>query len=449
MKDIGHLSITAAEGRMMAISTINKKSAALIVAKPTKVLPKSLAQFPWCNWGDNDTHPQDVLKDIKKSTIIPSKLDEKARMLFAGGIEYGYHEMVDNKINFVNLFVPEIENWCINTALHRYLMDACKDLEYFNHIFAEITMTEDKKASGIFTHGAENCRLSWPDKQTGRYNFTYINKDRATITASLENSIAIPTLDAYCNPCAYILADKRHTNYIYPISYSVPGCEHYQIPDWDAVRQSFWLKYSLQIPDYKAKMMDNQISLKYLIEIADWYWTWKYPKFDSEITKRDERIQETFDEINAMLAGTAAAGKSILATFKHDPRNASAMQGIKITAIENKIKDGEYIDDGKMANEHLLYALNFDPALAGQTPGSERGSGSDIRVAYNKYISHILPKALLVLEPLSVISELNGWNAKYAKGMPVIWRFKQTMIATLDTGAQTKPLTQKKETDAI
>ena len=93
--------------------------------------------------------------------------------------------------------------------------------------------------------------------------------------------------------------------------------------------------------------------------------------------------------------------------------------------------------------------MNFDPALAGQTPGSERGSGSDIRVAYNKYISHILPKALLVLEPLSVISELNGWNAKYAKGMPVIWRFKQTMIATLDTGAQTKPLTQKKETDAL
>jgi hypothetical protein len=427
------------------------KTGVLIVGKPSVIIAEKEASFPWCPWGENDSHPQDVLKDVKPSTIIPSKLDEKARMLYAAGVHCGYTTVDDNgKETFHVVHHKDIEAWKRKTAFNRYLMDACKDMEWFNHVFPEIMMGEDKTALGIVTHAAEYCRYAWPNENTGRYDYVYVNKDRATKTASIENSVKIPCLDPYYDPVGFIKADNRKTNYIYPLSYSVPGCEHYQIPEWDAVRKSLWLKYSLDIPDFKSKFMDNQIAVKYLVEIADWYWQWKYPDFDKNEAKRGEYMQETFDEINDMLTGTQAAGKTILTTFMYDKRTGGEMKGIKITAIDNKFKDGQYLDDGKMANEHLLYALNFDPALAGQTPGSERGSGSDIRVAYNKYISHILPKAELILEPMNIISELNGWNEKYAKGNILEWRFKQTMIATLDSGSQMKPvLPSKSESNAV
>lgn len=428
----------------MALARTGNGTGALIIGKPTVVTAEKEASFPWCPWGDNDMHPQDVLKDVKASTIIPSKLDEKARMLYGGGVHCGYTTVDDSgKETFNIIHVKEIEDWKRKTAFNRYVMDACKDMEWFNHVFPEITMNPDKTVKGIVTHGAENCRYSWPNPVTGRYDWVFINKDRATKTATIDNSVKIPCLDPYYDPVGFIRADKRNTNYIYPLSYSVPGCEHYQIPEWDAVRKSKWLKYSLQIVEFKSKLMDNQISVKYLIEIADWFWKWKYPDFDKNEAKKSQYIQETFDEINEMLTGTNASGKSILTTFNHD-RNGNEIKGIKITAIDNKFKDGLYLDDGKMANEHLLYALNFDPALAGQTPGSERGSGSDIKAAYIKYISHILPKAEIILEPMTPISTMNSWDEKYAHGNMVEWRFKLAMIASFENGTQIKQIEEPK-----
>lgn len=219
-----------------------------------------------------------------------------------------------------------------------------------------------------------------------------------------------------------------------------PGCEYYQIPEWNSVRESKWLDYSKAIPEFKMKLMLQQLNADFMIEIADWYWTWKYPDFLTvDISVRNSYVNDTRNEINTHLTGIEAAGKSLMTTFKTDAKVMKELPGVKLTRIDNKLKDGEYLDDGKMANEHLLYALSFDPSLAGQTPGAQGGSGSDMRVAYNKYISLIKPHQDLILEVMNLVSELNGWESKVPGGNKLlVWKFNQALIETQNTGSQMK-----------
>lgn len=410
---------------------------------PTVVTQKKEGAKAWAPWGKDDKHPQNVIKDLKASTIIPSKLDEKARFLYAGGITYGYMDIVDGKRKFIEFYDVEIEKWLVATGFERYLMESSKDLYWFNHVFAEVVLDDSKKVIRVATQAAENCRFEWMNEATGRVDFVYVNKNRSGSVKD-EDTEVIACLDAYDNPAAYILADNRPIrNYILPVSLPSPGCEYYQIPEWDSVRESKWLDYSKAIPEFKMKLMLQQLNIEWHIEIADWYWTWKYPDFlKVDLAKRNSYIAETRDDINKHLTGLEAAGKGLFTTFMTDKTKMAELPGVKISRIDNKLKDGQYLDDGKMANEHLLYALSFDPSLAGQTPGSQGGSGSDKRIAYNIYISLIKPHQDLIVSVMNLVSELNGWHTKVpVKDRLLIWRFNQATIETQNTGTQMKPVT--------
>lgn len=410
---------------------------------PTVVTQKKEGAKAWAPWGKDDKYPQNVIKDLKASTIIPSKLDEKARLLYAGGVTYGYIDIVDGKRTFIEFIDPEIERWLNNTGFNRFLIESAKDLYWFNHIFAELVLDDNKKVIRLATQAAENCRFEWANPNTGRIDFVYVNKNRAGSVKD-EDTVVIPCLDPYDNPVAYMQADNRPIrNYILPLYLPSPGCEYYQIPEWDAVRESKWLEYSKAIPEFKMKLMQQQLNIEWHIEIADWYWTWKYKDFlKVDEPKRKAYIAETRDEINKHLTGLEAAGKGLFTTFMTKEQLMKDLPGVKISRIDNKLKDGQYLDDGKMANEHLLYALSFDPSLAGQTPGSQGGSGSDKRVGYNIYISMIKAHMDLVLEGLKVVTEMNAWHSKVpVPNRLLFWKFNQATIETQNTGMQMKPVT--------
>jgi hypothetical protein len=397
--------------------------------------PAEQEAFTWAPWGTNDDHPQTVIKEIKKSTIVGPKLDLLARFLYAGGVVYG-KVTIDDKGNekFKRAFNPDINKWLRKSGFNRYLIEASKDLVWFYHIFPEIILDDSKKAIGIATQAAENCRFSWANAKTGRSDKILVNKNRALGSPSDKDTKEIPAVDPYYGAVEQILAEKRGKNYIYPISYPVPGCEYYQIPEWNSVRESGWLAFASKIPEYKEKLMTNQISIKYLIRVADWYWEWKYPGFlKMKVQDRDKKVGETLDEINSKLSGTDATGKSIIITDRVLEGKSEVMKGIVIEAVDdNKLKDGKYIEDGKMANEHIIFALNLDHQLAGSPPGGGlgAGSGSDIRVALNKHMAFIKPFQDLLLEPMYLISELNGWKDAEE------WRFANPMVTKLDEGKE-------------
>jgi hypothetical protein len=89
-----------------------------------------------------------------------------------------------------------------------------------------------------------------------------------------------------------------------------------------------------------------------------------------------------------------------------------------------------YIEDSQEASSHILYALNVDGTLIGNSPGKQMGagSGSDKRSAYNIFIlaNRIYQKK--VVTPLNAISTYNGW--KSPTGEKIVFQFKNEMLST-------------------
>ncbi|MGB2434553.1 MAG: hypothetical protein ACPIB5_00450, partial [Flavobacteriaceae bacterium] len=73
---------------------------------------------------------------------------------------------------------------------------------------------------------------------------------------------------------------------------------------------------------------------------------------------------------------------------------------IKITPLQNPLKDGEFLGDNGEASSHILYALDLDPTLKGHTPGAGlgSGSGSDKREAFNMFLTLTNVHQKIILE---------------------------------------------------
>ncbi len=114
------------------------------------------------------------------------------------------------------------------------------------------------------------------------------------------------------------------------------------------------------------------------------------------------------------MAGTDGAGKSIMTITMPDPQNpGNTIKVFTVTAVDDKIKSGLYIEDSQEASSHIYTALQVDPTLSGISPGKQMGagSGSDKRVAFNVFSAlHKFHRDLL-LEVLNLVRDYNGWPA--------------------------------------
>ena len=231
----------------------------------------------------------------------------------------------------------------------------------------------------------------------------------------------VPLIDIYSDPKE--LKEGSDFKYIYPLAYPTEDEIFYPLVDWNTARESGWLEVAQSIPKFKKHLFKNQISMKYLIQVPSWWWEWKYPGFEGKDQKaRKEIIDFEVDKFEKFAKGEEAAGSSMMVTFVSDPRYNKEYQGWKIEPIDNKIKDGIYIEDSNEASSHLLYALSMDPSIIGSQPGSKMGagSGSDKRVAFNIYIDTVKAHQDLILEPLRWIAEYNGWE-------PYTFKFKNSL----------------------
>ena len=184
------------------------------------------------------------------------------------------------------------------------------------------------------------------------------------------------------------------------------------------------------IPEFKKQLFINQLSIKYVIEADIRYWSWKYPDWaEKKESERKGIIAEELDAFEKTMAGTNGAGKSILTVTMPDPQNpGNTIKVFTVTAIDDKIKSGLYIEDSQEASSHIYTALQVDPTLSGISPGKGigAGSGSDKRVAYNAFMATHSFHQDLLLEVLNFIRDYNGWDADLE------FRFLNPQINTAD-----------------
>jgi hypothetical protein len=388
-------------------------------------------------WGEDNNFPQVIIELAEKSTELPALLDWKARAL--QGLEVLPYELFLNpetgKVEEKLIWDEEILDFLDQETFKRYMREASNDFFWFWNVFPELIKNADgSKIAYLGTQDASWCRWGKMNKK-GIIESCFIASSWPD--AKVADAIKLKVVDPY-QPLLVdaVKADSGLKQFIYPISYPSPGKAYYQLAPWDGIRTSKWLDVAFKIPEFKQALMQNQISLKYKIEIPVTYWYSLYPDWDSQKPEFKAEIKkQKLTEINNTLTGQKNAGKSIL-TEVGTTRGGEEIKSWNIVPIDERMKDGMYLEDSQEASAHLMRSLGLDPTLVGNGPGKNMGggSGSDKRVAFNIYVALQRPYRDVILEPLNFIARYNGWKTKYPR---LRFKFTEISIDTLDNTHQT------------
>lgn len=367
-------------------------------------------------WGSDNLRPQNIIKDCRKNAIIPSTISWKAEALWGSGLTFGFEEIEGKQ----TVLVPadkkkylQVYNFVRSRGMRHYTRQASKAYYWWKFIAPEVILSKDRKQiASVASQRPEYCRFKREPKSLKLQNMVIsANWENVVDLKDKDNTSVVPLINAYYNPVEWLQQQKGH-KYIYPFIDHSPGTVYYPEAEWHSVRESGWLKVVESIPQFKAALFKHQVTIKYLIEVSTWWWNQTYPGFDNFPTEKKKQIMA--DELNNFtnfMTGNENAGKALMISYQSDPTTGKDYSGWKITAIDNKIKDGIYIEDSQEGNSHLMYALGVDPVLKGFAPGGKMASGgSEKRVAWNNYLMSIKSHQDDILEVVEFIRDYNGWD---------------------------------------
>lgn len=390
-------------------------------------------------WGPKNDFPQMINELIEKNPIIGRTLDDKVCMAQGKDVVPVYFEWDDEgkkKLKYIN--DKEIWDFLDLNSTQNYVNESLTDLFRFYNFFAKCTKSIDgKKILRVDSEEATFSRLSKQDSN-GISRKVFINANWPKARISDPETITYDCL----NPYAWDLvaeAERLEDEFIFPGSYATPGKVYYQLAHWDGFRNSDWNEVLLLIPKIKKYLMENEITLKFHIELPEYYFAEKLGKAYSQAGEPEKLAmrRKELQAWNDFLSNPENAGKSMASIFKV-VNHKDKVPGVSITPIENKLKDGEKLKDNQEAFSLLLYSLGVDPTLLGFNPGEKSShSGTDKREAHILFLSKIEPYRKKVLAPLNFIAKYNGWTDKYPRMRFV---FEDTILTTLDEGKSTESL---------
>lgn len=386
-------------------------------------------------WGDNNTWPQQLIEDVRKSDLIPMIVEQKTKLLYSGGVVYGKLNVVDGVETMERMAVPEIDEWLKKTRINRYLYEAGYDKYMFYNFFPELVLNDKKSMiTRIYNHDASECRLG-RQKKSGKINKVFLSANWDG-SQKADNMLRIDALDPYYDVADQIRRGQK-IRYILPMRTVHMGNKYYDIPTWNGVRVSKWFALSQSIPEFKINLMKNQMTIKYHIEIDEAWWAWRFKGWgDLKNSKREELMKDEVKSFEKFMKGEKKAGNTLLSSKRRDPHD-KGMDWSSWTIHEMKFQlpDGAYVEDSQEADFHIARAHGIDPTLIGISPSRSKtssGSGSDKRVARLNHLMDSKSDQDQILEPLQVISEYNGWDKKHNDGAPIHWWCKNYFVATLD-----------------
>lgn len=433
--EVSHDLMYAAVGNVMVKTNISSAAVTTTQAAvaPTTPVEKQEGSSEIAPWGDDNMFPTKARQDAEENTSLMAALEKRAQTWYGGGLVYGTVTINDKgeEVFTRSKPIPEIDAFLERSS--RYLYEELLNISFFYNGFPELILTKDRqKVWSLVSQDAEFCRFSKQEKD-GTIRYVFIDaRFREGKTTVDKDTAKLAVIDPYFEDAAFVKQHRNEYKYVYPISVPTPGKTIYQLASWNTVRRSGWLDVAKMIPAFKKQMFINQYSFKYLVEIHQLYWEFKYPDWDAK-TER-ERLQIIKDELKAFndtMTGTDGAGKSVFSLTFPNPMNKNEyLNAFKVTAIDDKIKSGQYIEDSQEAASHVYTAVGMPPTLMGVSPGKGMGagSGSDARVAFNNFISTSKFIQDLVLEPLKFIKNYNNWPAE------IVFRIKAPLIMTLDEG---------------
>ena len=404
-------------------------------APVTTVEQQTAGAKQWIPWGTDNLFLQRVAEECRKSTIIPPVLNKVAQMLYSGGMTFGTLSdgpTGEEKFTSQIFADKEVRAHLRRLNFERYHMEASLQLVWSWAVFVEIILSNDRsKIMNLKVHPSRECRFEWPNS-SGKIKNVWVNANWATDTSGVLAK-QVPFIDIDYDPVTAI-REASGTNFMICLQLPDFDNKYYKLAPWDGARQSGWLDLALKIPTFKKALLANQMTIKYHIKVTDEYMAWKYPGY-SEMADKDkvEKQKALVSEFNN-LKGEEQAGKALL-SITHLLPDGETVPGMTIEPIDDKIKNGIYIEDSQEASSHLLFAVDFDGTLMGVSPGKGIGAtGSDKGMAYNIKTSTNRPWQDLLNQPFGLMRDYNGWNEDY------VFRMRNTLMVTQSNRQQTQTL---------
>lgn len=399
------------------------------------------------SWGSNNDYPQKILKAIRMSATGSSALRFLRKTHYGNGIVLMTNKPDENgkkapKLIDLSLH-PEINDFFKKSQFNRMMKEVISDLEWFSIAFPEYILSNNfQTINRVKRQKTAWCRFELMDEKSGLVEHVYISEKfgKESVTADSPYVEKVPLIDSYWTADEvreYCKANKIY-KFIRSVFYPLIDEAYYPQSEWHSVVNNGWLDVANSIPEYKKNIFLNQVSIKYVIEIDERYFETVYSNDwkDYTVDERKKIRQDLIDGVNESLVGNKNAAKSIQSMMFVDEKGMQT-SAIKITSVEDKLKDGVYLPEASAGNSEILVGFGVDASLIGGAgvPGGSlgAGSGSDKREAFIILQSLKKTDRETTLEIYDFVAAYNGFDPSIEA------QFENTVLTTLDknpTGVQ-------------
>lgn len=394
------------------------------------VRKETLTSLGIATWGDNNLFPNEVYEKGKKSTIIGGEngIPFLIKAIYGDGIAYGFerYDNIEKKIVVDERPTPELNRLIYHPATLAALKQSIHDHFWFRNRMPRLIFSADKsKVLNLYPCKALHTRWKLQD-DNGIVRSCKVNANwDLFVGEDARDTIELPVISAadFLAPGA-VRADGKNTDYVFRGD-DAGNQNYYNLAPWHSAIESDWYDVAMAIPKFKKYLMENQMTIKYVITIPDWWWEEQAggkAVWDKQTPQqRQDFRQKKKEEINNFLSGLENSGKSLFTSEKTlapggNQQLAKPLEGLRIAAVEKQTFSSEYLEDSAEASTHLMWALGIDPRLIGDAPGSNRsgGAGSDKEEAFNIFLNLCKAHADLILEPLLWAAQYNGLDPDYS-----------------------------------
>ncbi|MFC4261921.1 hypothetical protein ACFOWM_03460 [Ferruginibacter yonginensis] len=438
------------------------------------IVKKIQSAFQVAQWGEDNRFPQNIERLMGYCGIGKAALDWKARALMGGGIIPGTVDGMDDKGE--EIFKPldyqknrQVYNFIRSREFNRFLLEYTQDWVWFGNCFPELVLDNECKKITNIVH-QESCDARFKQmNDSGVIESVYLSKiwglasdqfakfdpkkkpknlieNPENLTEAESKYVAtLDCIDMYdalesTKAIAEKLksGNKKVKSAILPVNYPSVNKTYYQVPAWDGARLAGWIEIACKIPSLLKSMYSKAFNIKYHIEIPESYFPKKFgpetwEAMDDE--KRKTAKKNLLEEMNEFLSGDENAYKTFVSFFDVSPHDHTEHSRIKITPIESKNNIDKELLTSSAAELQILISMQVNPTIFGAGTvgtGSQRSGGSDIRESFLVHSALLAHERQIMLEPLYLVRDFNEW------GEDIVFRFRDTVLTTLDTGAGSK-----------
>lgn len=367
-------------------------------------------------FGADDRLPYDIMRLIGGDEVTSQNMFFNAITCYAAGVEL--HSYRDGG----PVSDADIRRWQRRQRMPAWFLNQCTDMKYFFFTVTVIILSRDgTRITRMLHKEACHCRLERADAH-GRIRSVFYADWRRGMPARVER---IPLLDE-TDPAGDLMRRMgrepgrdgrrrqpvRDRKFAILTRYPTVGNLYYPVPYWAAVLRGGSYDEKRMISAAKRAKLKNFSSLRYQVEVHRDYWQ---RIIDEErITdprEAQERVRREKQAIRDFVCGIDNADKVWISGYYVDP-DGREQRDVRVVAIDRKQEGGDWGDDINISANTMCYGFNVHPNLVGAVPGKSQtnNSGSDKRELFT--MKQAMEKSFhdLLLEPLRVVCEYNGWD---------------------------------------